>query len=343
MIFRFSLLRLHQGSEEILFTKKKQTLTTNTQYFINVASFKDITSYASGGAISCVNQDSVNLHVLDSTFYKCVSLDGGAIYLTSSFDSIFFSTRNCIAECSAYSQCSGYDIQTQKNGIKQNYINFTTFSKCKSSGTDTLVMDYGTVTMDGTNFSLNEATSRVCPNLMGTTQIFCNFNTFIDNKCNDILFTASRSHFFMSYSNFIANTINENSTLISFSNLDSVVLNNVIFLTDVACKLFDLDSNLLQIGVNVSDIYIHPNFNTSAIVFNGEPKITEQINSYKLKFVSAKYCHADDGVYRSFAMEIAGIVFACLFLLLLIITIVVYCCARSTTMQEVNLGPLEIE
>ncbi|EAY20273.1 hypothetical protein TVAG_192490 [Trichomonas vaginalis G3] len=311
-------------------------------YYISISKFLNIESHEYGGAVFGQFSTKTALHLLDNTFYKCFAQQGGAVYYISPLQSTFFSQKNCVAECSASNSFSGFFVALDQNLFYQNYINFTSFIQCSQTydiTTHTVCIYYGTVTLDCSNYTANKASQFSSVELCGSTQNFASFNTFVNNNGDNIVFGAQISHVFMSYSNFVHNNISDTGYILSFeSNVNTITLENCIFIALGNCSLM----NDYESQISTKDLSIDPLINISNVNLSVDPKI-EVASTYKLKFVKAKYCHADDGVSRSFAIEITGIVFASLFIILLIITIIIFCCARSTTMQEVNLGPLKIK
>lgn len=301
--------------------------------------FSRIASLNNGGGIAITG--SINsVFILDSIFDECSALEGGAIYSDSKISiSRFKVFRTCISKCTATKSSNA--IYSNVYSVFENGIHFTSIVLSgvdSSNGGNTVTLSDGTVKVQNANVSQCNGPVSVAFYLLGKGQNLLHYSTVVNNNAGGyctIMFSASRME--ITNINFVGNAQQSNTTgLISCQTDKGGFIQNSNFFSNSADYILSSDKEISLYNIN-ADIFTY----TGNGFVTENVKTNQVFSTFKLEHYGDGSCHADNRVFRSDALRIAGYSMIGVFVLLFIVLIIVWCVTGRSRMKEVVIEDLD--
>ena len=273
------------------------SLLSNQNGYSNVNSldlkdciFSRVTLFNNKGGIIFITDISILMTISDCIFYNCSSIEGGAI---------FYSSTNDYSGCIINKTCS-YRCYAQKysflfkliNSNKNIFLKLNSISESPNYSFETVDLFYGNQKIEFLNSSKNN-----CSYVAGFTesysnQFYCYYSTFINN----LLSQGIVNHFYGGNNNYLyfSNIINNNSPtrgIIDFHGSISNI-NNCIFYNNKNTLFNIYSSSTFYINNNI----ISHNFNIGTLT-NNNNNSNLFFKTYLINHFFTKYCENNFKLY----------------------------------------------
>lgn len=331
---------VHKGDCTTIMQKNSRTTGGEGCYFVKLATFQNLDFSGNGGAFYIQTSATAKVNIYDTTFSDCSAETGGAFYIYCLQKSILHAYRVCGNKCS--STTNNNFCFSKLNALNyENSLSLSSINHCsddEGSGSNTVMLNEGTVYCNQINLSQNMALKTPAFSFSGKTQNMCNLATIVDNNAGvENIVTTSGAKLNMKRVNFIENNQQKTSTsaLISITSDEVSIIEESIFRNSYNYSFISSDQKVQLIDVYIFNFTVIGSIFTECSTHDGKDVATYSLEHYK-----ADKCHADNGVTRSWTLEIVSLTMICLFVVLLITVIVLCCIGNKSKMIRVYKGEL---